>query len=277
MKIFKEHLNSNLFFLLTVLFAACGGNEKKVTDDKIVARIGSETLNENVLDSLMNNGNFRYKTSYEVVKNWIDSRVLYKAAVEDSLIYSDEYQELLKISSIELANAMYLKKELENFEADISYSDIIDFYENNSDEFRLLYKSFYLRRADFNSYDSALQFRKEVFSSGWINSYNKFKNENNISFSEALYENHNIRPVKLQRLVNNLMEDEVSIVLKTELNQYSVVQLIRKLKKNDTPELKYISDEVKNRLQMIRKKQFVNDLINDLYIKYQVETFKDSL
>ena len=276
MKIFKEHLNSNLIFLLAVLFIACNTSEKKV-NDKIVAKVGSETLNENVLDSLMNNGNFRYKTKTEVKKNWIDSRVLYKAAVEDSLIYSDEYQELLRISGIELANAMFLKKELENFEADINYSDIIDFYENHSDEFRLLHKSFYLRRADFHSYDLALQFRKEVFSSGWINSFNKFKNKSEASFSEALYENHNIRPVKLQRLVNNLMEDEVSIVLKTELNQYSVVQLIRKLKKSETPELKYISDEVKNRLLMIRKKQFVNDLINDLYIKYQVETFKDSL
>ena len=276
MKIFRMHLNNYLSGIFVFLFFACGEAEQK-NDKNYVARIDSEILNEVVLDSIMNSEDNKYLAKSEIIRNWIDSKVLYKAAVEDSLIYGKNYQNLLRKSAVELANAMFLNNKLSEFEPEISYMEIIDFYEDNKDEFKSFYKSYFIKRADFNSYEKALFFRKEVFNSGWINSYNKFKNEKNVFFSEKLIEKHNILPVKLKRLVNNLMEDEVSIILKTELNQYSVVQLVRKINKNEIPELKYISDEVRNRLLLIRKKQFINEIINDLYIKYQVETFKDSL
>lgn len=278
MKTLSKHLNNLLICVFIFSFFGCDQN--KVTqenEDKIIVSIGQLKLTEQELNSLSLKGENKLKLRQELVKNWINREILFKQAVADSIIYLDEYKELVEQSKKELAVALYMQKALGNFSANINESDIEQFYEDHSEEFRLTDRSYFINRVDFDSYEKAKEFRKNVFKVGWKSAVREYSGviENNIS--EKLLSEYLITPMKLQRLVKNLFNGEVSIILKTEPNRYSVVQLIRKFYKNQIPEVKYINEKVKKRLIMIEKKKFIDELINDLYIKYKVELFEDDI
>ncbi|MFA8343449.1 MAG: hypothetical protein ACEPO8_10825 [Rhodothermaceae bacterium] len=278
MKTLNRHLNSLLILLLAVSFNSCDKEVKQQNpDDKIVVSAGKLKLTRSELKAIGLDEKNKLKSREELVKSWIDREVLYSEAVADSLIYLPEYKEIVEQSKKEIAAAFYLRTRLKEFVGDITSGDIENFYDIHSEEFRLTDNSYFIKRADFDSYDEARSFRKNIFRKGWKRAVELVNKTENNSFSEELIAEHLIIPVKLQRLVKNLLNDEVSIILQTEPNRYSVVQLSRKFYKNQIPDLQYIYSKVKNRLIMIEKKKFVNELINDLYIKYKVESFEDSL
>lgn len=278
MKILNRHLNSSFLLLLAVVFISCNKELKQENpDNKIVVSAGKLKLTRSELKAIGLDEKNKLKSRQELVKNWIDREILYAEAIADSLIYLPEYKEIVEQSKKEIAAAFYLKNKLKKFAGDVAYGDIEDFYDNHSEEFRLTDNSYFIKRADFDSYDGARHFRKNVFKKGWQTAVELTKKNENNNFSEELIAEHLIVPVKLQRLIKYLLNNEVSIILQTEPNCYSVVQLIRKFYKNQIPDLQYIQNKVKNRLIMIEKKKFINRLINDLYIKYKVESFEDSL
>lgn len=278
MRILKKHLNNIIWISAFFLLLNCEQNSYNTEKNgKTIVSIGKKKLTSSQVDSISLVEKNKLKTKSELIKSWTDREVLYNAAVDDSILYLQEYKEIINQSKKELAVAYYLREVLKKYDENISYSMISNFYEDHSEEFRCAYTSYFLKQADFKVYKTALDFRKEIFLTDWEKASDKFKNESDVNFTEKLIVEHDINPAKLQRLIKNLLNDEVSIILETEPNKYSVVQLVRKFYKNQIPELKFVINKVKQRLVMIEKKMFINDLINDLYIKYKVESFKDSI
>jgi len=278
MKTLNKHLNNLLILCFCFFTIGCNKKiEQQKPEDRVVISVGKLKLKESELKSLGLDKQNRLKSRQELIKNWVDREVLYAEAVADSLIYSQEYKEIMEQSRKEIASALLIRAKLKNFNSDITYSDVENFYKLHPEEFQLTDNSYFIRRADFASYKKARNFRKNIFRNGWKIAVSQIEDGEKKDFYERLVSEHLITPVRLQRLVKNLQNEEVSIILQTEPNRYSIVQLVRKFYKNQIPDLKYINNKVKNRLIMIEKKKFINRLINDLYIKYKVESFEDSL
>lgn len=278
MKILKRHLSKISSVFCLALITGCVGNDNSTKEsDKIIASVGTHKLTESHLNKILLKNENKLKTKQELVKNWIDREIFYKAAVEDSVIYREEYKELIEQSSKEIAVALFLKNNLEKAELKVSDSEVRNYFDEHLDEFRTVVRSYFIRRVDFDDYDLAKKFRLNAFNTSWSNSIAEMNSINGIISADYLVSEQTILSKQFFRLIKNLHDGEISIIFETEPNKYSVVQLIRKYEKNQTPEIEHIFANVKNRLKLIQKKKFINELVNDLYVKYKVESFKDSL
>jgi hypothetical protein len=125
----------------------------------------------------------------------------------------------------------------------------------------------------FNDFDKAVQFRNIVIDANWNSSLNKYRMESSIisnATSQLLYK-YQIQPLSLLRTVNNLQKDEVSLVIETEPSKFALVQLIEKLGKDSIPSFDDAREEVKERVTMIRRKEFLRTYIDKLITEHNLD------
>jgi hypothetical protein len=73
------------------------------------------------------------------------------------------------------------------------------------------------------------------------------------------------------RSVNGLQVDEVSLVIETEPAKFGVVQLTEKLDKDMIPSYDDAKEEVKERLLIIKRKDFLRTYIDKLIADHNLE------
>lgn len=256
--------------LAAVYFASCG---KQNPPKKYVAKVNDSYLTKDELLNLADTSNGIKKYKSEIIRDWINREVLYKEASKKGITKEKEYRQLVEDSQKELAGSMLLKKYFENENPVIDTTELIYYYEKNSEQFKLHNNSFLVNRIDFYTEDDAVQFRSAVLAGEWNEAVDLFKEDKNIigMQSKLLIDQTDIRPLNLFRILNELLPDEVSIVIQNENNDYSVVQLLNKYEKGTIPPLDVIKDNVKKRLYEEKKKDMLNNYIKDLYTKYDIE------
>ncbi|MHB8905843.1 MAG: hypothetical protein ACYC6D_06945, partial [Melioribacteraceae bacterium] len=125
----------------------------------------------------------------------------------------------------------------------------------------------------FSDFNKAVEFRNMVMETNWNSSLNKYRTEPSILSNESgeLLYRYQLQPLSLLRSLNGLQKDEVSLVIETEPSKFAVVQLIEILNKDMILSFDDAKEEVKERLTMIKRKDFLRLYIDKLIADHNLE------
>ena len=216
------------------------------------------------------NKNF-YKA--EIIRNWINRELLYQEAKSEGIEKTEEFKKTIEESRKDLAIAKLLENHYNDTELNIDQKDVEEYFEAHKDEFKTGDVYYLINFISFTNEDQAVQFRTTVLESNWNKALIAFKGDPSVFNKETdwFLPIHKIEPVTLLRLINELNQDEVSIVLFDDQNKYNVVQLIQKFEKGVIPPFNLISKNVENRFITDKKEDIIKDYIRDLYKKNEID------
>lgn len=270
---FQKLTKPSSFFLVALLIIFIAGCTKEAPQKKYVAKVNNTYLTSEELNLMSDSlsGNRLYKS--EIIRNWINEELLYQEALKQGILDEPEYKKTLEDSKKKLAGSLLLKKLYEEEKEDVSESEVENFYNQNMNEFKLLYNSYLFNKITFNDEDKALKFRSMVLQKNWDAAENNFKGDTSIISSKnnlLLYE-YEISPASTLKIIKELYPDEVSIALKEGADNYTIVQALQKFDKGVIPPLDYIYSEVKKRYLVKKKELTIKDYIKELYSKNDIE------
>lgn len=273
----ETHLNKTLtkiLFLFGVLvFTACSEEQKK---DDFVARVNESYLTREDFASLADTANLNSAQKEQLIKNWIYKEVLFQAAEKEGITKREDYLNIVKKSSTELAAAMLIDDYVSNEKINYSDEELITYYESNKNYFRLNTDSYLINKVTFNNEDNAIKFRSLALDSEWKKAVSAFVNDSSLVINTVsdLVEESNIYPVQLSRIIRDFYPEEISIVITTKPGYYSIVQLLNKLGKESIPPFDIVKIKVEKRFLAEKKKVLVEEYLKNLYSQNEIEIKK---
>lgn len=252
-------------------FIGCG---KETPQRDFVAKVNNTYLSkedlQTIIDSVPGSNQFRS----EIIRNWINRECLYQQAIKEGILKSNEYQKIIENSKKELASALMLKKFYEDKETSVDDKSLETYFVSHNDFFRLNNEAYLLNRINFTNEDKAIQFRTTVNESNWNKASNVFKKDASKIILNGLFDEFEIHPAELLRIVEELDPKEISIVVNTGDNYYSVVQLIEKYQKGTIPPLDIIKDKVSAMYISNKKEIQFSEYLEKLYSQNDIEIKK---
>lgn len=263
---YPRHSKINYLILpifLLILFIGCSDKEKK---SSIIAKVNDSELTEDTLIELLENPGSSNKTREELINDWIEREILYQEAVKNGITETDTYQNTLAKSRKELAIGLFLQDMLENNKVEITEEEIYDFYEKYKDDFKLIDDAFTYNIIYFSNFDAAVKFRNMLMESDWNKAMIAFRGDLNFHQASSNYFSYkyNLMPVSLRRVLTILEPLETSTVFQVEEGKYCVIQLIQKLDKDSYPKPEIIKEEIKQRVQLNKNRDYLRKYINNL-------------
>lgn len=257
-----------MFFSTILLISGCSADNHS---DKQAAKVNDKVLTHQQLDSLTSQDSNK-KFLEEIKREWVEQEVLYKEAVNKGITDRKEFNRLMQQSKEQLAAALLLKDYFDENEIIYTESELRIFYENNKKDFRINEQSFATNLIQFNEEENAIAFRQNVFNSNWNNALIGLSDEDSviISIQNKLLNEFDFPFKKYLRIAKTLEPGEISIVLEDNDN-YSVLQLLEVVERNEVPAYNHIKGKVKELYLASKKKQLYKDYLESLYSKYNVE------
>lgn len=269
-----KHLNQiktiSLMFFAVIFLFGCGEEHKK-TD--YVARVNDSYLSKEKLLSMIDTTSSNNFYRNEVIRKWINREVLYQEAVKEGILDKEDYKSLITKTERELAATFVLNQYVLNEKINFDPVDIITFYEENQNDFKLSINTYYLNMIHFSNEDRAVEFRSVLLNSDWQNSINIFSVDTTIisSKSKVLLKEQDIYPAKVLRVVKRLHLLEISIVIYEKRGYYSIVQVLGKYPKGSLPPFDVIKENIIKRYLEEKRKKIIEDYIKNLYSKNNIE------
>jgi hypothetical protein len=273
----KTLLNQKLikiFFLLIVLgFTYCSKEPKK---KDYIARVNESYLTREDFSSLVDTINLTPFEKEQVVKNWVYKELLFQEAEKEGIVKSENYKNILKKSSKELAASILLNNIVNADQIEIAEKDMLGYYEKNKNSFQLNIESYYINQASFNDEDKAINFRSLAIESEWKKAAITFSSDTSLVriLNGELVEVNNLYPTELVRAVKDLYPQEISIVISGNPGYYSIVQMIENYDKGVTPPFEIIKDKVKKRLLAVKQKEIIDTYLKEIYSNNEIEIKK---
>lgn len=273
----EKHLNKTLtkiLFLLGVLvFAACSEEQKK---DDFIARVNDSYLTREEFASLADTAELNSAQKEQVIKDWIYQEILFQAAEKEGITKREEYKNILKKSSYELAAAMLINNYAESENIKYSDDDLLTYFESNKNYFRAISDLYLLNKVLFNNEDNAIKFRMLALDSDWQKAVGVFTGDSSLirNISANLIDENNIYPIQLSRIIKDFYPDEISIVFTEKPGYYSVVQMLNKYGKESIPPFDIIKSNVEKRFIAEQKKKIIEEYLKELYSENEIEIKK---
>ena len=270
----KKHL-SRILIVLTSLFAAVliAGCQESSDKTDYVARVNDSYLSGNDLLEILDSANVDDNFKTEVIRNWILKELLYQEAISKGILDDGDFKSIIEKSKRELAGSLLLKNFSSNVILDYQPQEVEEYYTLNKREFRFGSNSFKLNIATFSNQNNAVQFRSLLLSSGWDEALTQHSGDStllNVSTGIILSE-QDIYPQKLARIVNGLHPLEISIVISDDAGYHTVAQVLNNFRKGIIPPFDTIKESVEDRFVANKKKQLLNNYIDELYSKSDIE------
>lgn len=223
------------------------------------------------MDILDSSGGKQYKS--EVIRNWVNKEVMYQEAEKEGITGDSDFKKIINASQQELAAAMLEQKFYEKTKITYDSLEVRKYFEDHKNEFKLFGNSYYLNQVEFTSEDKAVQFRTMVLEKNWQTALENFENDPSMvkDYYQSLFEEQEIYPVSLFRVIKELYPKEVSIVIADESGDYTVVQLLNSFAKGTIPPFDAVKNRSLKRFIEKRKEDMLNDYLQSLVDKYEIE------
>lgn len=274
---YEKRLNQiriiSLLFFAVIFLLGCGEEHKK-TD--YVARVNDSYLSKEKLLSMIDTNSSSNFYRNEAIRKWINREVLYQEAVKEGILDKENYKSLIEKTERELAVTFVLNQYVLNEKSNVDPVDLITFYEENQNDFRLSNETYYLNMIHFSNEDRAVDFRSVLLNSDWQNSINNFSEDTTIisTKSKVLLKEQDIFPAKVLRVVKRLHTLEISIVIYEKRGYYSIVQVLGKYSNGSLPPFDVIKENIIKRYLEEKRKKIIKDYIHDLYSKNDIELIR---
>lgn len=260
-------------FVIPIFFFGCKQEEIPET---IIAKVGERFLTEKQLDSLLTFTKNKNKYREEVIRDWVDSEVLYLEAQKADILIDEDYMQLADESSKMLANAFLIKKYLSENVTKADESALLEYYNNHKSELSITSKAFVYNHAAFNDEAKAILFRETLLGSDWSKAANVFSGDPSIVdlINENFVFEYDVPNKTIHIIISNLLEGETSIIFLAEKNTFDVIQLIKIYEALTTPDFIHIKKKVEDRYLIIEKSRLYDNLMSQLYSKYDVLIYR---
>ena len=259
--------------LLALLFSSCQKEEKK--DEVILAEVNETILTENEMKELLGSKSNQAKHREEFIRHWVETELLAQRSKELNLLSDENYYGILDRSRKELAASIALQSYLVNQHVTADERTLKNYFRKNKDDYILLEDAFVINLAAFNSESSAIKFRNSVLKQGWNSTVDLFSNDSallDLKIESTLKRSQH-KSKLVARALDKLFRGEVTLVLKTELNDFVIVQLIDKIPKNSIPRFKYIKDNIEKSYQYFKKKEIARNYIDSLMSEKNIKIY----
>ncbi len=270
-----KKISINLYTTILILAVLTACEEKKVSPN-IVAKVDNKVLTESELKKDLSETINKKKFREEFIRRWIESEVMFLEASKQKLLTDSNYKRIIEKSKIELAAALLEQNFFEKNKINYTINDLKRFFLKRKNDYRLNDAAYLLNAAEFNNEDDAVNFRFLSMDSNWRNAF-KIYNSNKSLIKKAdnkLLFGYQVQPKKLLRVVKSLDIGETSIVFQTEPNKFAVVQLLKKLKRNEVPPFNFVKNQVKERYLLLKARLMFKRYLNNLYKSYNVQILR---
>ena len=269
MRLSRKLIIEGIIFPLFLLYA-CNEPQKPAS---YVARVNGSYLTEEDVSELIDSQFVSEKSRSSIIKNWVRREVLYQEAVKQGITDTKSFRKDIENAKRELAAAILLEKFNNSSIPVYTNEDLENYYNENQTSFRLPFNSYFLNRVNFSDKNTAVQFRTEVISSDWKQAADKFAKDTSLlnMANGILLPEQDIYPSKLLRILEGLYPLEISIVISDDRGYYTVVQLLDKYFAQTIPPFNAVKREVRKRYLSALAELNVEDYINDLFTKNEIE------
>ena len=185
----------------------------------------------------------------EVIRNWINREILFQKAKNEGILKNDDYKRLVQNSGKELAGVLLLDSYIASVKINFEQRDLINYFNENNNDFKLADNSYLLNIIHFSNEDRAVEFRSLVLDSDWQKAMNIFYGDSAIidNENEVLLKEQDVSSIKVLRVVKRLHPLEISIVISEREGYYTVVQVLKKYLIGSIPSYNVMKNEVKKR------------------------------
>jgi hypothetical protein len=269
MRLSRKLIIEGIIFPLFLLYA-CNEPQKPAS---YVARVNGSYLTEEDVSELIDSQFVSEKSRSSIIKSWVRREVLYQEAVKQGITDTKSFRKDIENAKQELAAAILLEKFNNSSIPVYTNEDLENYYNENQTSFRLPFNSYFLNRVNFSDKNTAVQFRTEVISSDWKQAADKFAKDTSLlnMANGILLPEQDIYPSKLLRILEGLYPLEISIVISDDRGYYTVVQLLDKYFAQTIPPFNAVKREVRKRYLSALAELNVEDYINDLFTKNEIE------
>ena len=270
----KRHLSRlnkiSLVLIAAAILTSCGKEQPKT---EYVARVNDAYLTKKELASLIDTTMVNTLHKSEVIRNWINREILFQKAKNEGILQQDDYRRLTKNSGKELAGALLLDSYISSVTINFEQRDLINYFEANSNDFKLPDKTYLLNIIHFSNEDRAVEFRSLVIDSDWQKAMNVFHGDSEIISIESklLLREQDVYSIKVLRVVKRLHPLEISIVISEREGYYTVVQVLEKYLEGSLPSFDLIKLDVEKRFVADKRKELMENYMKDLYSKNEIE------
>ena len=260
----------SLVLIAAAILTGCGKEQPKA---EYVARVNDAYLTKKELASLIDTTRVNTWHKSEIIRNWINREILFQKAKKEGIVKQDDYKRLIKNSGKELAGALLLDSYISSVTINFEQRDLINYFEANSDDFKLPDKTYLLNIIHFSNEDRAVEFRSLVIDSGWQKAMNVFYGNSEIISIEnkLLLREQDVYSIKVLRVVKRLHPLEISIVILEREGYYTVVQVLQKYLEGSLPSFDLIKQDVERRFIAEKRKELMENYMKDLYSKNEIE------
>ena len=266
-----SRLNKISFMLIAAsILTGCGKEQPKT---EYVARVNDAYLTKKELASLIDTTMVNTLHKSEVIRNWVNREILFQKAKNEGILQQDDYKGLINNSGKELAGVLLLESYISSVTINFEQRDLINYFEENSNDFKIPDKSYLLNIIHFSNEDKAVEFRSLVLNSDWQKAMNIFYGESAIISYEnkVLLKEQDISSIKVLRVVKRLHPLEISIVISETEGYYTVVQVLKKYLIGSVPSYNVIKQDVEKRYLAEKRKELLENYIKDLYSQNEIE------
>lgn len=266
------------FFVICLFLLGVAGCSKGEKSDKYVAKVNESVLTEEQVNTGLLETQNKGKYRSEFINSWIENEILFQEAQKEGVTNEKEFNTTLDRSKKELAAAFLINKILADNNVEVKDEEVVKYYDESKNDLKLDDDAFRLNVAHFNDFDKAVQFRNKLIETDWINALNSFQNDQSLTASESavLRYKYQVEPIILLKQLSDMQPNEVSAVLQIEPSYFTVVQVIDKLYKDSIPPLEYVQNEIKERLLVIKRREFVKNYIDKLISNHNLEIVRYS-
>lgn len=260
----------SLMFIAASILTGCGKEQPKT---EYVARVNDAYLTKKELASLIDTTSVNTLHKSEVIRNWINREILFQKAKKEGILQQDDYKGLIKNSGKELAGVLLLDSYISAVTINFEQRDLINYFEENSNDFKLRDKTYLLNIIHFSNEDRAVEFRSLVIDSDWKKAMNVFYGDSAIISlqSKLLLREQDVYSIKVLRVVKRLHPLEISIVISEREGYYTVVQVLKKYLEGSLPSFALIKQDVERRFIAEKRKELMENYMKDLYSRNEIE------
>ena len=263
MKNSRELLNKVLIIIFSLSLFHCSDKKE---DDSIVAKAGNSVLTKSSLDSALSDYKNNRKFKDEFIKDWIEKEVLYQVAVDDGLTEDSEFNSIIEQNKKELAVALFKAKALKGFSYSPSQAELEEYFDKYKNDFILNDDAYRFNLIVFNSEEKAIKFRNLLLDSEWDRIASGYKSEPGVInlINSGFRYAHEINSEQVIFSLKVMEQNEVSVVIKSEPDYFTVVQLIEKYQRNTLPKLENIRELVEQRFLITKRMEFLRNYISEI-------------
>jgi len=260
----------SLMLIAASILTGCGKEEPKT---EYVARVNDAYLTKKELASLIDTTMVNTLHKSEVIRNWVNKEILFQKAKNEGILKQDDYKRLVQNSGKELAGVLLLDSYISSVKINFEQRDLINYFNENSNDFKLADNSYLLNIIHFSNEDRAVEFRSLVLDSDWQKAMNIFYGDSAIinNENEVLLKEQDVSSIKVLRVVKRLHPLEISIVISEREGYYTVVQVLKIYTIGSVPSYNVIKQDVEKRYLAEKRKELLENYIKDLYSENEIE------